>query len=779
MTGKLIKFTVAALVALFILVVGGVGLVLLAFDPNQYKSALIHVVQERYHRSLALPGTIQLRLFPPFTLETGPMRLSEPGSDALFAQAADMRLHLDLLALIRRKIVVDRIALEAPRVIIQRDAQGRFNFDDLLPKPGAPDAEDTAGKPAPPLDLLVRSLSITDGDITLHDAKTGVAGRLAALNLELAGIGASTPGPMRLSARAVFTKPLLDTNFSLKGRLLAMPQGPLALQDFMLRSDGSVLGIKKLLTNVSGSLSYTAARGSPTPDPNTATLNVQAFDLKAQGQGAQGQPLQAEASLPQLSWTSNHIAVGAFEAKALLGAAPGTTRVTISAPATSGAMDKLQWPGFQLAVEQGLGAGAAGVHAKLHGNLSLNLRTIAAALDAARLQGTWQAARPGVKPLPLDLQGSMTYTLASSTASVDLAGLAGTSQIKLAGTSQKGAITLNASADRLDLDALLGTHATETRPPTATGAKSTAPAAPAQTPAKPIDLSALQALDLDARLQIGRLRFKGMQWSQLQMRVRDDRKAVTVDPFSLQGYGGSLSGTARVNLGTAHYTLTQTARNLQIQPIIQALSGRDFLLGTANGSLALDTQGKTSDALLRALSGTAQFEVRNGALKGFNLAQSLRDAGSLLRLRQDRQAVTSGTQQTDFTSLSVSFQIAQGVASSSDLSLQSPLLRVGGEGRFDLPAQTLDYVLRPTLVGTLAGQGGEQAAALKGLTVPVRISGPFAQPQYAVLWSQAAGGAIENAVKHRARQELEKRLGPNPQQQLRDRLQDKLKGLLP
>ncbi len=776
MTGKLIKFTVAALVALFILVVGGVGLVLLAFDPNQYKSALIHVVQERYHRTLALPGTIQLRLFPPFTLETGPMRLSEPGSDALFAQAADMRLHLDLLALIRRKIVVDRIALETPRLNIQRDAQGRFNFDDLLPKPGA---EDTAGEPGPPLDLLVRSLSITGGDITLHDAKSGVAGRLAELNLELAGIGASTPGPMRLSARAVFTKPLLDTNFSLKGRLLAMPHGSLALQGFMLRSDGSVLGIKKLLTNVSGSLNYTPGQGATAPGSSAAKLDVQAFEFKAQGQSAQGQPLQAEASLPQLSWADGRIAAGAFEARALLGAAPGTTRVTISAPATSGAMDKLQWPGFQLAVEQGLGAAAPGVHAKLHGNLSLNLQTLDAALDAARLQGTWQAARADARPLPLDLQGRMAYALAGSTASVQLTGLAGDSQIKLAGTSQKGAITLNASADRLDLDALLGTHATAARPPAASGARPAALTASAQTPAKPIDLSPLRALDLDASLQIGRLRFKGMQWSQLQMRVRDDRKAVTVDPFSLQGYGGSLSGTARVNLGTAHYTLKQSARNLRIQPIIQALSGRDFLLGTANGSLALDTRGKTPDALLRALSGTAQFEVRNGAIKGFNLAQSLRDAGSLLRLGQDRQAMTSGAQQTDFTSLSVSFQIAQGVASSSDLSLQSPLLRVGGEGRFDLPAQTLDYVLRPTLVGTLAGQGGEQAAALKGLTVPVRISGPFAQPQYAVLWSQAAGGAIENAVKHRARQELEKRLGPNPQQQLRDRLQDKLKGFLP
>lgn len=776
MTRKLIKITIAALVALFILVVGGVGLVLLAFDPNQYKSALINVVQERYHRTLALPGTIQLRLFPPFTLETGPMRLSEPRSDVLFAQAGDMRLHLDLLALLQRKIVVDRIALESPQLVIQRDAQGHFNFDDLLPKPDEQHAAEEPGKTTP-LDLLVRNLSITGGDITLDDAKTGIQGRLAALNLDLAGIGANSPSPMNLSAHAVFTKPLLDTNFSLKGRLLAVPQGPMALQDFMLRSDGNVLGIKKLLTNVSGSVNFTPASAASGQGAGATAIDVTDMQIKAQGQNAKGQPLQVEASLPQFSMHANAITLGALKAQALLGAAPGTTRVNLAAPAATGTMDKLQLPGLRIDVDQGKDASSPGIHAKLQGGLNLNLQKVNVAVNPVKLQGAWQGADAGAKPLAFDLQGSLEYAQPTSTASFDLSGQAGTSQVKLSGSSQKGAIALNASADQLDLDALLGTH-------TAVASKqapgSAQPAAPARTaPAKPIDLSALKALNLDAHLQIGRLRFKGMQWTQLQTRVRDDGKAVSVDPFSMQGYGGSLSGTAHVNLATAHYTLKQTARNLQIQPIVQALSGHDFLLGTANASLALDTRGDTPDALTRALAGTARFDLRNGAVKGFNLAQILRDPGSLLSQRQDSQAAPNSMQQTDFTALSVSFLIDKGVASSSDLSLQSPLLRVGGKGSFDLPAQTMDYVLRPTIVGTLAGQGGQQAAALKGLTVPVHISGPFAQPQYAVLWSQAAGGAIENAVKDRAQQELEKRLGPNPQQQLRDKLQDKLKSFLP
>ncbi len=807
MGSKLIKSVVAALIALVILVVGGVGLMLLAFDPNQYKAALISAVQERYHRTLALPGTIELRLFPPFTLNTGPMRLSEPGSSALFAQASDMRLHLDLLALLRRQVVVDRIALDAPRIVVQRDAQGHFNFDDLLPKAqSAPASASAPTKAASPMGLQVRRLSIDGGDIAFSDAKTGINGQLTGLNLELAGLGEPALTPLSLSARAVLTKPLLDANISLKGRLRAAPDSPVLLQDFLLRSDGNVLGIKKLLSNVSGSLSYTLAPAAPPveigahaaqqPPSPASSLLLQNLQIKAQGQNAQGQPLQFDAALPLLQWTGAHIELAALSAQALLGAAPGTWRVALKAPATSGPAHALPWPGFELDVEQGQQAQTgAGLQAQLSGGLSLDLGAMSAVLNPARLQGHWRVASRGggTRPLDFDLQGNLAYALPTSSGSFLLAGRAAQSQLKLSGSSQQRAITMNLSADRLDLDALLGTHATAP-PPATSGAAQAAPAmltapnaAPnpaAAAPFKPTTpansglLKALQAFELNAQLQLGKLRFKGLQWSGLQAQVRDDRSTLTVAPFTLQGYGGTVSGSAQLKLADAQISLQQTLRNVQIQPIVQALSGHDALLGTADAAWNLTLQGLTTPELLRTLGGTAQFSVSRGALKGFNVEQSLRQASHLLRLRQDSLAPASAGQQTLFNLFDGHFKLARGVATSQDLKLQSPLLQVSGQGTIDLPAQTLDLLLRPTVTANLPGLGGAQAAVLKGLTVPVRISGAFAQPHYAVLWSQAAGGAMETLLKQRAEQELNKRLGVNDRQQLREKLQDQLKGLL-
>ena len=796
MGNKLIKSAVAALIAIGILVVGGVGLVLLAFDPNQYKAALVSAVQERYHRTLQLPGTIELRLFPPFTLNTGPMRLSEPGSSTLFAQASDMRLHLNLLALLQRQIVVDRIVLDAPRIVVQRNAQGQFNFDDLLPKAAITPSSAASGpaRSTAPVGLLVRRLSINGGDISLSDAKTGVSGRFSGLNLELYGLGVPALSPMSLSARAVFTKPLLDANFSLKGQLRAAPHDPLLLQDFMLRSDGNILGIKKLLSNVSGSLRYApapaagplaAVAGKPEPTPRRAqpggdgSLQLENVQIKVQGQNAKGQPLQFEAGLPRLDWSDNNsLQLGALQARALLGAAPRTLHLELQAPASSGPAAKLPIPGLRFDLQQGQGPQAPGLHASLQGALNLDLPGLQASLDDARLQGSWRADRAQAQTLAFDLQGRLSYALANTDASFALAGQAGPSKLQLSGSSKQGAITLQVSADQLDLDALLGTHATAAAAQPAASKPAPKVGVAGTVAAAPLDLSPLQGLQLDARLQLGSLRFKGLQWTALTAHVRDDGNTLSIDPFAMQGYGGTLGGTLQVDLNHAGYALMQTARHLQIQPIIRALSGYDLLLGTADAQLALTAQGASTAALLDTLDGTAQFEVRNGAIKGFDLAQNLRQAGNLLRLRQDSLGTTSGQERTDFTSLSVSFQLARGVASSHDLDVQSPLLRVVGAGRVDLPARTLDYVLRPTLVGTLAGQGGPQAAALKGLTVPVRIRGAFSRPQYAVLWSQAAGGAIDSALKNRAEQELQKRLGVKDRQQLREQLQNRLKGLL-
>ncbi len=64
------------------------------------------------------------------------------------------------------------------------------------------------------------------------------------------------------------------------------------------------------------------------------------------------------------------------------------------------------------------------------------------------------------------------------------------------------------------------------------------------------------------------------------------------------------------------------------------------------------------------------------------------------------------------------------MAKTDDLQLNAPLLQLTGEGRIDWPADRLDYRLLARL------QAGQGKVDLRGVQIPVSISGPLARPRY-------------------------------------------------
>ena len=98
------------------------------------------------------------------------------------------------------------------------------------------------------------------------------------------------------------------------------------------------------------------------------------------------------------------------------------------------------------------------------------------------------------------------------------------------------------------------------------------------------------------------------------------------------------------------------------------------------------------------------------------------------------------------------------MARSDDLDLKSPFLRIGGAGAFDIGRGRIDYVARATVTETSKGQDGAELAALKGVTVPVHLTGPFEAIDWKIQWSGVAAAAVENRLKDK----LAERLGVKP-----------------
>src|SRR6202040_4034936 len=69
----------------------------------------------------------------------------------------------------------------------------------------------------------------------------------------------------------------------------------------------------------------------------------------------------------------------------------------------------------------------------------------------------------------------------------------------------------------------------------------------------------------------------------------------------------------------------------------------------------------------------------------------------------------------------------RGQATTTDLNLVGPLVRVTGVGTIDLGTKMLGFRVEPKLVLTTEGQG--RATDPVGLGIPVVIDGPWAEPR--------------------------------------------------
>ena len=86
--------------------------------------------------------------------------------------------------------------------------------------------------------------------------------------------------------------------------------------------------------------------------------------------------------------------------------------------------------------------------------------------------------------------------------------------------------------------------------------------------------------------------------------------------------------------------------------------------------------------------------------------------------------------------------------------MKSPFLRLGGDGLVDAGKSRIDYTARATVAATAKGQDGADLAALKGLTVPVRLTGPLDAMDWKIQWSAVAGDVVKGQLEDKLKARL-------------------------
>jgi AsmA protein len=240
----------------------------------------------------------------------------------------------------------------------------------------------------------------------------------------------------------------------------------------------------------------------------------------------------------------------------------------------------------------------------------------------------------------------------------------------------------------------------------------------------PLDLTTLGLLDAQAKLSVAGLRYADLKVEASELTVALKDRVLKTNFDELRLYQGSGTGFITVD-GTGSQAVIGsnfTLSGIAAEPLLKDAAGIDWLAGTGDIKLAVSGAGASEAAIVSSLNGKSEFAVRDGALIGFNLAGAMRALGEGRVPDFD----TSPSEKTDFSTLTGTFNITNGIAQNDDALLQSPLLRATGAGSINLPNRSLDYTVRPKVVASLSGQGGE--SNLSGIEVPLHITGSWDDP---------------------------------------------------
>lgn len=316
--------------------------------------------------------------------------------------------------------------------------------------------------------------------------------------------------------------------------------------------------------------------------------------------------------------------------------------------------------------------------------------------------------------------------------------------------------------DRIDLDRYLVAQP-DAKPAPSTGAS------PKVEVDVPVDLGALEGLRADGMLAIGSLKLMGLSIAELKAQVRAADGRAQVAPHSAKLYQGTLEGALTLAARGNRVSLKESLSGVSIGPLVKDLMERDAVEGKGNVAVDLSAAGPTVNAMKRSLAGTARVELKDGALKGVNLTEVLRKTRAAFGSKSAEQQPADTAQRTDFSAMSASFVIKDGVARNDDLDVRAPLVRVGGAGQIDIGRSRLDYVAKASVVATAKGQGGADLEHLAGLTIPVKLTGSFDAPKYEIDYRAIASSAAKAKIEEKKAEVKEK---------AKEKVEQKLRGLL-
>ena len=328
------------------------------------------------------------------------------------------------------------------------------------------------------------------------------------------------------------------------------------------------------------------------------------------------------------------------------------------------------------------------------------------------------------------------------------------------------AIGFDLRIDGIDVDRYL--------PPETSSSSSSSTPPKAEKNDQPLPLASLAARKLDGKLQIEELKLKNLHLRDLSLKVQGKNRVLTLEPSVGDLYQGRFLGTVRID-GRGRIpalAIRSQLRQVAVDKLLQDYLQKPApISGTAVLDLNLQGRGNTETALKRSLNGKIAFHVKDGSLNNVEIVNLIRQ-GELWW--KGKASLAENLDRLRFVALDFLASVRNGVVETERFLIDSRKFKIEGSGNIDLARSRLDYTLQAIRLKHEETPSGEKVAAIKGLPIIVKITGPLEKPKYFLDVAAMAKAKFHKKIEkkkakieRKIQEKLEKKLGPGAGQLLK------------
>ncbi len=712
------RYAIGGVLIVLLILPVAIGVFLLSFDANSFKSEIVQYVKAHTQRDLVLQGDIKVTFFPKLGLDSGKMLLRQRNSAREFASVNNARLYIAWLPLLRKQLVFDHVEIDGARVNLTRFKDGSTNYDDLLIR----------DEVLSPMTFDIDGVRITNSSVNWQDDIKWQRVSLQDLQIETGRLADTVPGNVKASFHLNSEMAHSDSRIELKSRLFYdRKAGRYEFADLEGTLDGTAAGFSNLDLNFKGSL-----------DSHPAQELLLAENFLVTGSGNYGQrSFTARLAVPKLQY-----------AKGLVSGSQPTLDATLSQFDEKWATT-LQMPAFEFAnhIFKAAELGAdfdfksegRTLQGKLSSPVSMDFETTPK-LQLSAIALDMSAKHPMLAgELSAKASGRMNADFSEQNANLNFKAKFDDSEITGAIALKDfshPAYTLDLNINRLQLDRYIAADWIKRYQDNAT----------------PFDLTGLKSMNLSGSLHAGEIRMAKLEAKKLAAGIKIEQSTITIEPLTAKLYGGAMTGSISATAqDIPQIAFKQNLKGFLMNAMLADTASAGKLTGKGDLSIDISAEGGSIGALRKTLNGSVALVLGRGSLAGIDLRSALIEGNDDLGTgSKPRVHAALFTEKTDFSGLKAVFNIKDGSSNGNGFDMRSPLFRIAGEGDLALDTGNIDYQLTAAVASKLTRRNAGELAEMKGVAVPVRVSGPWAAPSIALDFAAASGSIVTKRLAAKA-----------------------------